>query len=246
MADAIFADPRLAAIYDFLDAPERLDLDPYLAMAGEFGAQSVIDAGCGTGNLACRLAMHGYDVVGIDPAAASLEVARRKPYADRVRWLNGTAAALASYASLRADLVTMTGNVAQVFVTDDDWRTTLQACRGALRLGGRLVFETRDPSKEAWKTWDREHSYELLDIPEIGKVETWVELVDVSLPRVSFRHTFVFHKDGARVTSDSTLRFRGRSEVIDSLLTADLAIESVRDAPDRPGLEFVFVARRPD
>ncbi len=67
MADAIFADPRRAAIYDFLDAPERADLDPYLAMADEFGAQSSIDVGCGIGTLACRLALRGYDVVGIDP-----------------------------------------------------------------------------------------------------------------------------------------------------------------------------------
>ncbi len=246
MADAIFADPRLAAIYDFLDAPERVDLDPYLAMADEFGAQSIIDVGCGTGNLACRFAARGYDVVGIDPAAASLDVARRKPSADRVRWLNEPAIALASFPSPRADLVTMTGNVAQVFVTDEEWWATLRACRSVMRPGGRLVFETRDPSKEAWKVWKREHSYKLLDVPGIGKVESWVDLIDVSLPLVSFRHTFVFHRDDTVITSDSTLRFRSRSEVTDSLLAADLSVESIRDAPDRPGLELVFVARRPD
>ncbi|HEX6800591.1 MAG TPA: class I SAM-dependent methyltransferase [Ktedonobacterales bacterium] len=243
MADAIFADRRLAAIYDFLDAPERLDLDPYLAMAEEFGVQSVIDVGCGTGNLACRLAASSCEVVGIDPAAASLDVARRKPYADRVRWINGTAAALASIPSLSADLVTMTGNVAQVFVTDEEWSVALGACRGVIRPAGRLVFETRDPSKEAWKAWNRERSYEQIDIPGIGQVEKWVELVDVDLPLVSFRYTFVFHADGAVITSDSTLRFRSRSEVIDSLLAAGLSVESTRDAPDRSGLEFVFVAR---
>lgn len=246
MADAIFADPRLAEIYDTLDAPERLDLEPYLAMADEFGAQSVIDVGCGTGNLACRFAIRGYAVVGIDPAAASLEVARRKPYADRVRWLDGTAVALATYPALSADLMTMTGNVAQVFVTDEEWGATLRACRGVLLPGGRLVFETRDPSREAWKAWNREQSYRLVDIPGIGNLETWVELLDVKLPLVSFRHTFVFHQDGAVITSDSTLRFRSRSEVMDSLLATDLAVESIRDAPDRPDLEFVFVARRPD
>lgn len=245
MADAIFADPRLAAIYDSLDAPERRDLDPYLAMADEFGAHSIIDIGCGTGTLACRLAMRGYDVVGIDPAAASLDMARRKPFADRVRWLEGTATALPTFPSLAADLLTMTGNVAQVFLTDEEWSAALRACRGVMRPGGRLVFESRDPSKEAWKTWTREHSYELLSIPEIGNVETWVELLDVRLPLVSFRHTFVFQKDGATITSDSTLRFRSRSEVIDSLLAADLSVESIRDAPDRPDLEFVFVAHRP-
>ena len=56
--------------------------------------------------------------------------------------------------------------------------------------------------------------------------------------------TFVFGRDGAVLTSDSTLRFRGRGELEISLAAAGLAVDQVRDAPDRPGLEFVFIARR--
>ena len=242
MADAIFEEPRLAEIYDLLDQPERVDLSPYLAMAREFDVQSVVDIGCGTGILACRFAAQGLDVVGVDPAAASLAVARRRATADRVRWLVGTAETLPR---LQADLVTMTGNAAQVFVADDAWMATLQACRRVLRPGGRLVFETRDPMKEGWKAWTRERSYRVFEAPVFGAVEAWVEVTDVHLPLVSFLWTFVFQRDGTVITSDSTLRFRSRSEVIASLLEADLPIEEVRDAPDRPGLEFVFVARRP-
>lgn len=51
MADAIFEEPRLAEIYDELD-PDRSDVDAYAAMAAEFGAESVLDVGCGTGTLA--------------------------------------------------------------------------------------------------------------------------------------------------------------------------------------------------
>jgi ubiquinone/menaquinone biosynthesis C-methylase UbiE len=112
VADALFEEPRLAEPYDPLD-PGRSDLAAYLAMAGEFGARTVLDIGCGTGTLACQLAERGVTVIAADPAA-SLAAARRKPGADRVRWLHTGASALPP---LRADLATVTGNVAQfVFV----------------------------------------------------------------------------------------------------------------------------------
>jgi 2-polyprenyl-3-methyl-5-hydroxy-6-metoxy-1,4-benzoquinol methylase len=94
MPDAIFAEAKLAEIYDLLDNPDRPDLVPYLAIADSIHAHSVIDLGCGTGTLACRLAELGFEVVGIDPAAASLSVAQRKAYAPLVRWITGTAAQL--------------------------------------------------------------------------------------------------------------------------------------------------------
>ena len=241
MPDALFAEPKLAEIYDLLDSPARPDLAPYLAIADEFRAHSVIDLGCGTGNLACRLAALGKEVVGVDPAVASLAVAKRKAYADRVRWIPGTAVRLKG---LDADLITMTGNVAQVFVLDEEWMATLRACHDALRPNGRLVFEVRDPAKEAWKGWNREQSYKTIEALGIGTVETWVELVKVQLPLVSFRYTFVFREDGSVMTSESTLRFRTRSEIAETLSRAQLTVESVRDAPDRPGLEFVFIAHQ--
>ncbi len=241
MPDAIFAEPKLAEIYDLLDNPDRPDLAPYLAIADEFHVHSVIDLGCGTGTLACRLAERGKEVVGIDPAAASLDIARRKAHAERVRWINGAAEQLTG---LHADLITMTGNVAQVFVTDEEWMATLRACRDVLLPGGRLVFETRDPAREAWKGWNREQTYQAIEAPGIGTVKSWVELMSVQLPLVSFRYTFVFRTDGSVMTSESTLRFRTRSEIIEALSHAQLTVESVRDAPDRPGLEFVFIARR--
>ena len=62
---------------------------------------------------------------------------------------------------------------------------------------------------------------------------------------VSYRRTYVFAADGATLTSDSTRRFWSRAEIEDSLQTAGYALAEVRDAPDRPGYEWVFIARKP-
>jgi SAM-dependent methyltransferase len=240
MPDAIFANPRLAGIYDGLD-PDRRDLDAYTTMAAEFGARSVLDVGCGTGTLACLLAGRGLDVIGVDPAAASLAVARAKPGADAVRWLPGDATTLPP---LQVDLATMTGNVAQVFTTDVQWSATLRGVRAALRPGGRLVFETRDPARQAWLGWTRERSFTRKEIEGAGVVQSWHELAEVTGQLVSFRSFAVFEADDTVLGSDSTLRFRGRDEIAGSLAANGYELDDVRDAPDRPGLEFVFIARR--
>lgn len=240
MPDRIFADRRLAEIYDPLD-PDRGDLDVYVALADELGARSVLDIGCGTGTFACLLALRGIDVVGVDPAGASLDVARRKPGADRVRWVEGDATTLPP---LRVDLATMTGNVAQVFVEDAAWDATLRAAHAALEPGGRLVFETRDPARQAWLGWNRDASWRRTEIPGVGPVVSWVETTSVRGDVVTFVGTFEFEAGGEVLTSESTLRFRSRAALMDSLDAAGFTVDEVRDAPDRPGAEWVFVARR--
>jgi hypothetical protein len=121
----------------------------------------------------------------------------------------------------------------------------LHAIRRALRPGGRLVFESRDPARKAWLAWNRQQTYRRVVIPGAGPVKTWTDLTGAGKSLVSFRSTVVFASDGAVLTSDSTLRFRERAELAGSLASAGLVVDEVRDAPDRPGLEFVFIARRP-
>jgi hypothetical protein len=75
-------------------------------------------------------------------------------------------------------------------------------------------------------------------------VERRLEVTDVRLPMVSFRYTYRFLSDGAVITSDSSLRFRDRDEVQASLAVGGYRVLDVREAPDRPGREFVFIAQR--
>jgi hypothetical protein len=106
------------------------------------------------------------------------------------------------------------------------------------------VAVTRDPGQQAWRAWDREHSCKRVEIPGAGAVQAWVEVTGVSGELVSFRWTFIFEPDGAILTSDSKLRFRRRSEITRSLLAEGFSVDEVRGAPDRPGRELVFIARR--
>lgn len=243
MADAVFDEPRLAAIYDALD-PDRSDLVAYLDMVEEFGARSVLDLGCGTGVFALLLADRGIRVIGVDPAGASLDVARAKPGAERVTWIHGDASDIPP--SLTVDVVTMTANVAQVFLTDEGWQATLAAIRAALRPGGRLIFEMRDPVRRAWEEWTEELTRSTTDIPGVGRVTEWVQVTDVDGDLVRFESPNTFESDGEVITSRSTLRFRSGATIETTLAASGFVVDEVRDAPDRPGRELVFVARRPD
>jgi SAM-dependent methyltransferase len=240
VVDRLFSLPQLAQLYDPLH-PDRPDLTMYLALLQEVGARSVLDVGCGTGTFALMLARHGFTVIGLDPAEASLDIARRKPGSEFVRWLRADAC---SRQELAVDAVTMTGNVAQVFLDDHEWATAQQSAWQALRPGGCFIFESRDPDARAWHGWTRQHTTRTARVEGVGEVSCWEDVTAVEWPTVSFDTTFCF-PDGSVVTSSSTLRFRSRDEILTSLEDAGFAPATVRDAPDRPGQELVIIAARP-
>jgi SAM-dependent methyltransferase len=240
--DAVFEHPRLVGVYDALD-PDRTDLVLHDRLLASLGARSVLDVGCGTGTFALMLADRGVEVTAVDPAAGSLAVARAKPGAQRVRWLLGDATGLPP---LQVDAATMTANVAQAIVEPSAWDDTLRGVRAALRPGGCLVVETRDPAARAWASWTRASTHRVVELEGVGAVETWHDLTDVSGPLVSFTTTWVFHADATVLTSSSTLRFRERDEVVHALHAHGYVLDDVRSGPDRFGAELVFVARRDD
>lgn len=238
MIEPIFADPRLVAIYDHFDGA-RGDLAAYLSIVKELRAKSVLDVGCGTGCFAILLRKAGLSVTGLEPARASLDFARAKKGADEIQWILGDASKLPA---LAVDLAVMTGNVAQVFLTDEAWEENLEGIRQALQPKGHLVFEVRDPAKKAWLDWTREKSYQRLLVPGIGYVSAWCEVTSAVNELVSFRWTYTFEASGQVLESLSTLRFRERNAIAASLEKLGYRVLEVRDAPDRPGKEFVFIA----
>jgi SAM-dependent methyltransferase len=125
----IYDDPRIAAVYD-LENTSRVDTDFYLDLAAELEATTVVDIGCGAGDLSCALAERGHAVVGVDPAGAMIEVARGRPGGQLVEWIVGDTSAIDTSGT---DLVIMTGHAAQEIHADESWAMTLDAARRALR-----------------------------------------------------------------------------------------------------------------
>ncbi len=220
--DAHYVDPRLVDLYD-LENPRGADTDFYLGLAAELDAHRILDLGCGTGLLTRELAAPGRQVTGIDPAPAMLACARRQPGADRVQWIEGDASALGTP---DADLLVMTGNVAQVFLDDADWLATLAAIHAALRPGGYLAFESRNPEDRAWERWNRAATYARSDSPS-GLMESWLDLVRVGEGRVTFEGHNVFLSTGEVVVVRSELRFRSLEELTRTLTGSGFTVEHV-------------------
>ncbi|MEL7541610.1 MAG: methyltransferase domain-containing protein, partial [Pseudomonadota bacterium] len=106
MPDRQFSDPRLADLYDLGNAGSE-DRDFYLRLP-KHAPEDILDLGCGTGLLSKAFARRGHRVVGVDPAAAMLDVARRDPQPANVEWVGATSE---SYLLIRKqDLERMTGH----------------------------------------------------------------------------------------------------------------------------------------
>ncbi len=242
--DEHYTDPRLVEIYD-IENPRGADTDFYVELAAELDARRIVDLGCGTGLLTRELATPGRAVIGVDPAPAMLAFARRQPGAERVQWVAGDAAALGSPA---ADLLVMTGNVAQVFLTDAEWQTTLAAIHTALRPGGVLAFESRNPAARGWEEWNRTDSYAEFESPH-GPMVSWVELTGVEGSHVRFEGHNLFQSTGEVVVVHSELRFRSQDEFATSLQAAGFTVEHVygdwHKGPLRSDSRvMIFAARR--
>lgn len=152
MADLLFSDASLAALYDTMHPPERrADFAFYLPLI--MSANAILDVGCGTGALLREARERGHQgrLCGLDPAEGMLAQARKRT---DIEWIQGDLTSAAWNGEF--DLVVMTGHAFQVLIEDAELRAALAAIRSALTMDGRLAFETRNPSARAWANWTKE------------------------------------------------------------------------------------------
>jgi SAM-dependent methyltransferase len=242
---AEFTDPRLVAVYDTLN-PYQPGTQPsfYLGLAEQVGAHSVVDVGCGTGLITREFVDRGYRVTALEPSPEMIAVARRRVGEERATWLTGDTSLLGD---LGADLAFLSGHVAQFFLTDEGWHAALTNLRRALRIGGRLAFETRNPAAREWETWTDSNRRVTVD-PHAGAIETWTSVEEVRTGLVSCTLHYRFLDQNEELTSRGDLRFRTLEELTSSLADAGFEIEQSFGGWDRRPLganepEFILVTR---
>ena len=242
MVDYLFSEPRLADLYDAFCAG-REDFDFYLPLV--MSAKSVLDVGCGTGELLrlAREAGHTGRLRGLDPAGAMLEQARKR---HGIEWVHGDLSTVDWCREF--DLIVMTGHAFQVLVEDDQLRVSLAAIRSALTEDGRFVFETRNPSARGWEAWTPDNAVEILHGGSVVRMAHQVE-TPVEGDVVSFTVTYTSPSWDRPLVSRSTLRFFDVVSLSAFLSGAGLTIEEQFGDWDRQPLtdaspEIITVARR--
>lgn len=221
MEDRLYSDPDLVRFYD-LDNGWGADLEYCQGLAQTAG--SVLDVGCGTGLFLSRLAEPRI-AVGVDPAGAMIEIARRRPGGDRVTWLAADARTLRL--DLRFDLIVLTGHAFQVFLTETDQRAVIATIAAHLAPSGRFIFDTRNPAAEEWRLWTPDLSQRSLQHPGLGTVAAWnTATVDEATGIVTYETFYEVISTRQRFSAASRIRFTRKERIAALLEEAGLALDN--------------------
>ncbi len=149
---------HFAAVYDRLmeDMPYAEWLGFARAVWGEYGMpQSVVDLGCGTGNISIPLARSGFHVYGIDLSADMLAIARSKwdetpaqavrPHAGSIRWLQQDMRDWQLHEP--ADSIISFCDCINYLTEEADVEAAFRAAWQALKPGGTFLFDVHPPKQ---------------------------------------------------------------------------------------------------
>ena len=224
-----FVSPLIVGTYDTICSIENCYKNPLIQMVKEIGEKiKIIEVGCGTGLMAIPLANLGHTVIGVEPAKAMLDIAKTKN--SKVEWVEGLAKDLKKY---DADLVIMPGHVAQFHLSQEDWDQALQGINNALKPGGILIFDSRNPTvlfgnKESW-VGDSENNPSIFNDPKEGIVHTWTE--SEWQPKDKTLHYTLYYKflkhNNIIITSEDILKFRTQEELSHSLVQKGFIVENI-------------------
>ncbi|GJL83390.1 MAG: methyltransferase [marine bacterium B5-7] len=231
MKDKLYSDSRLAQFYDIDNGPG--ENTAYVTQLAD-KAESVLDLGCGTGILLASLGRKKY-TVGVDPAVAMLDIACRRSGGEVVKWVNGDARNIRLGQNF--DLIILTGNVFQVFLSEADQRAVLTTIATHLSSQGMFVFDTRNPTREEWRTWTPKASNRLIHHPSLGEVKAWNDVVyDAATHIATYETHYLVLSDNTLFSASSRIMFTSFDTLKQMMDDAGLVV--VRWMGDWTGVEY--------
>lgn len=155
---------------------ERRRIGLLLACLGRQRYGSVLEIGCASGQLACRLADVADAVVGVDASAAALRVARANR--NDVRWVRGVVPRDVPDGEFDVVVLSEVG----YFLDGVDLLATLRAMRRRVRRGGELVVANwRGPTEDVPLNGPtvQQQAVAMLDLPVRAHYEDADLVIDV-------------------------------------------------------------------
>jgi 2-polyprenyl-3-methyl-5-hydroxy-6-metoxy-1,4-benzoquinol methylase len=242
-----YSNPKTAGLYNQTNEHYPLEKEFYLNLAKEISAQKIIDIGCGTGLLTLELAKVGYEMIGVEPGKAMLEVAWQNPDSNKVKWIYGDSLLLEEE---NADLVIMTTHVAQELVEDSYFADVLNSINKSLKVGGHLTFDSRNSEIKVedfnWPTKDKPSKF--LNT-ENHQMLLWVNILKNTNNRVMYELHYFNTETKEELVSTNELVFRTQKQITEFLNQNNFEVENVYGNWDKTPVtstspEFIFVARK--
>ena len=138
-----------------------------------------------------------------------------------VRWVLGDSRDIPA---VPFDYAVMTGNVAQ-HILDTDWERTLTDIGGAVRDGGVLAFDSRNPQSRAWEKWA--NAEPTIRDTDSGPLREWYDVNETDPTRIVLTAHNVIQDSGEHITEQRTLAFRERELIEQQLHNADFVLDGV-------------------
>ncbi|TDL34181.1 class I SAM-dependent methyltransferase [Jeotgalibacillus sp. S-D1] len=198
----------------------------FLELLKKLNVKKIADLGCGTGRLTIHFAKIGYGITAIDPNEEAIKYAKKKEFPGEVTWIVGDSSNLEANAF---DAVIMTANVAQVFLTEESWQSVISDVYQALKPGGHLIFDTRNPLAKVWEQWEKDRTPDLAMNQVNGEqLEIWTEYEGFAEDVFTFYETVKNASTGEVVIHEKMqLKFRSQEEIYKSLKEAGFSLTQV-------------------
>lgn len=198
----------------------------YISLLNDLHISTIADVGCGTGRVTKSFAEVGYNITAIDPSEEAIQVAKTKIDAKNVQWIVGDSGHLQSNSY---DAVIMTANVAQVFLTETSWQQLLMDVFRALKPGGSLIFDCRNPEVKVWEAWEKDLTPDYATNEATGeRLEIWTTYDGFIHDIYTFYETVQVQATNEIVTKvKQELKFRTKEELELSIHTAGFKIERI-------------------